>query len=205
MGLDWTINEDKIIRPGVTGPAYNALLSSKDVSDDSGIITEPVSLLEMRNYLRIQAYNSGSGTLTFDDALITDMISAARQMLEERLSISIIFHTWEIALTNLAGRSEIPYGPVIKIWSVSDNTGAAQTYLTEGNLFLFLVSPCARDIRLRYDAGYNNPATEQLPKGIKIDIMRLVTYMYLSRGDETKVEVFVSRLASKYNRNTLFI
>lgn len=186
-------------------PIYNEVISAKDISDDSGTITEPVSVTEMKNYLRLAAFGGGSGTLTFDDVLIGDMITAGRQLLEEMLNVSLIFHTWEVIVTNLNGRIEIPYGPVIKIWQVLDGVDGvtALTYTTEGNLWLRLVTPTQRNIKLRYDAGYNDLTTERLPMGIKIDLKRLVTYMYFSRGDETKVEDFAAKLCAKYSRNLI--
>ena len=191
---------------------YNAVISVRDISDDSGTITEPVTLQEMKDYLRLEGYvdtdQSTSDSLsnfTFDDALIRDMITASRQLMEETLNMSLVFHTWEAVLNNGNGMQEIPYGPVIRFWYVKDKDGVSLDYTTIGNLWYNLKTPVACGLIVTYDAGYGDTLTQRLPKGIKIDLMRLTAYMYEHRGDETNIENFVSQLARKYSRNTWIV
>lgn len=187
---------------------YNAVLSVRDVTDSSGPITEPVTLVAMKNYLRLMGFvdvdqspSTDLADFDFDDELLSDMITAARELIEEKSGLSIVTHTWEAWLVNLSGRIELPYGPVISITSVTDANGSALTYATVGNLWKYLKSPLQKDIKVTYTAGYGDVLTADLPRAIKIDIMRLVTYMYTHRGDDPKIEDFCSQMASKYARN----
>ncbi len=100
---------------------------------------------------------------------------------------------------------EIPYGPVISVTSLvySDGTTAATTdYTVVGNLWKNLVSPMQKHMVITYEAGYND-----LPKGIKFDIMDLVCAMY--RNHETPGAIDIDdkcfKMVSKYSRRTAII
>lgn len=264
---------------------YNAVISVHDISDDSGAIIEPVTLTELKNYMRTEgfqdpstvvaatpisiplvqaattaqdnrligavitllaregivytqalsagnltfSFNATTGTITFlnpgniggetlainygfsnggvfnfsgDDTLMNDLITSARQLFEQMAGISIVPHTWEVVLhyTNQCRKIELPYGPNITIWNVKDASGnLITTYTLTGNFWKYFESTCLwGDYTLTYQAGYMF-----LPKPIKIDIMRLATYMYENRGEDAKVQNFASQLAMKYSRNLI--
>lgn len=267
---------------------YNAVISVRDVTDESGTITEPVSLDEIKNYLRLEGFEdvasivpespisitllagqtsvqddrlidaviltlsregvvytqslvvgnrkfvySNNGTVTFlnagevggetiditfgytnatgifnftnDDDLLREMITAARELIEEKSGLSLVFHTWEAWLTNLCGMQEIPYGPIIGSPVVKDSLGNTLTFTVAGNLWKYLLSPMYKNIVLTYNAGYGDVLTAPLPKAIKMDIMRVVAYMYENRGEDAKISEFVWQLSSKYSRNTAIV
>lgn len=183
---------------------YNAIISVEDVSDESGVITEPVTLQEVKDYLRLDGYvdaeDSTSDDLSefdFDDDLIEEMITACRQLMEQKSGLSLVNHTWEAVITNLCGMIEIPYGPVISITSLLDCEGTeieSEYYKIIGNKWKYLAYPCNDNMTITYEAGYS-----ELPKAIKLDLLRLVAYMYENRGDMT-VEGFASQLARAYSR-----
>jgi len=184
---------------------YNAEISVNDVTDESGVYEEPVSIDEMKDYLRLEGYvdsdESTSDELSdfdFDDALIADLIKASREAIEEGARISIIPKTLEAVLTNLCGMIEIPCGPVGEIVSVLDEDGVEITsdnYKVIGNKWKYLAYPCYAHLTLTYEAGY-----ETCPKPIKIDIMRLCAYMYENRGEDASIQRYASQLAGKYSR-----
>jgi uncharacterized phiE125 gp8 family phage protein len=186
---------------------YNAIISVSDVSDESGVITEPVTLQEMKDYMRTGGFvdvdESTSDNIsggTFDDDLITEMITACRQLMEEKAGISIVSHTWEAVITNLCGMQEIPYGPVISITSLFDDEETEITsdnYKIVGNKWKYIKSPCYKNMVLTYTAGW-----DVLPKSIKLDLMRLVAYMYENRGEDQSIAKFASQLVKSYSRKT---
>lgn len=264
---------------------YNAVISVDDISDDSGVITEPVTLEEMKNYMRLDGwqdassiipeppltltlaqgsttaqdnrligqviltlaregttytqgtivanlkftFDSSTGTITFqnagnpggetlaitygadngsgifnftgDDTLLTELITAARQMIEEKAGLSIISHKWEAYLTNLCGRIEIPFGPNVNILSMYDCNGnaiAPTNYKLVGNMWKNLVYPKEKDLKVTYTAGYT-----EVPKGVKTAIMRMATYLYENRGDDPKVQAFAYDISCVYSRQTM--
>lgn len=189
---------------------YNAVISVRDITDESGI-TYPVTLAEMKSYLRLSNWEDEDdspstfvGDFDYDDTLIGDLIIAATELIEETAGISITSHEKEAVITNLCGMQEIPYGPVRNIASVVDSSGntiAAANYTIAGNLWKFLKYPFQKELTITYTAGYDHAATERLPKAIKTDIMRLVAYMYTNRG-EGKESEFAYKLACKYSRKT---
>lgn len=182
---------------------YNAVLSTSE----SSLGSEPITGTELKNYLRLEGFTdsdeSTSESLSdfdFDDTLITDIITAARQTLEKACGISLVTKTIEAVITNLAGRIELPYGPVNTISSLLDSDGATieeDDYTVVGNQWKYLVSPCYEDMTITYTAGYSS-----LPKALKLDVLRLAAYMFIHRGDDSSIAAFTSQLAKKYSRNT---
>lgn len=99
-----------------------------DVSDESGSITEPVTVQEVKDYLRLEGFvDAGDSTstdlsdFTYDDDLIEELITAVRERFEEICGISIVPKTLKSMITNVCGFIEIPYGPVSSITSLKDD------------------------------------------------------------------------------------
>lgn len=186
---------------------FNAIISVNDVSNESGPIIEPVTLQEVKDYLRLDGYTdvneSTSDELSefdFDDTLIEQMITACRELMEQKSGLSLVPHTWEAVITNLCGMIELPYGPVISITSLFDSQTSEITsdrYKIIGNKWKYLAYPCYSNMIITYEAGY-----EVLPKAIKLDLLRLVAYMYENRGDDPKIAAFASQLVRSYSRKT---
>jgi hypothetical protein len=186
---------------------YNTSGQTKDITDDSGTITEPVTIQQMKDYLRLEGFvdiddspQTSLSDFTFDDTLLTQMISAARQLIEQRAGISLIRKTLRTSeLSNLCGRQEIPFGPIVSITSVTDYLGNVLTYTTVGESYLKLLSPCQKDLIITYEAGFT---TTSVPEKIILDIKRLTAYLYEHRGDDPGVQPFVSQLVGSYSRKT---
>lgn len=166
----------------------NLILDIKDVTTESGVPNEPVTLQEMKDYMRLEGFTDtdesvlDSGSLfTFDNTLITNMIRAARRKAEDFCGVSIVFHSWKVLMTNFAGDLELPYGPVQTFTSMlnKDGTAIASTgYKLRGFNFQFLESPLEGLLTLRYNAGY-----EDCPRDIRLAIMQMVSFWYENRGD----------------------
>lgn len=186
---------------------YNAVISVDDVTNESGVFEEPVSIDEIKDYLRLEGYvdsdESTSDDLSefdFDDRLIAELIKGGRQLMEEKAGISIIPKTIEAVITNLCGMIELPFGPVISITSLLDCEGneiTSVSYRVIGNNRKYLAYPCYENMTITYETGF-----DEVPKGIKIDLMRLVAYMYENRGDDPTIAAFASQLVRSYSRKT---
>src|SRR6188768_1131 len=183
---------------------YNETYSIKDVTDESDLSAEPVTLQEMKDYLRLEGYTdtdeSTSESLSdfdFDDNLLTDLIKASREQIEKISASSITLKTWQAVINNYK-KYELPMGPVQSIVSLINVDGVTLTTYTTIGVFgdrIFLKSPNDCEMTITYTAGYS-----QVPASLKIDIMRLCAYMYENRGDDSSINRFASQLAMKYRR-----
>lgn len=193
------------------GSNYNAVVSVQDVTDESDIGNEPVTLQEVKDYLRLEGFVDVDAStaddlsnFNFDDDLIEDIIiPGSRQLIEEKAGISLIPKTLEAVLTNLCGMIEIPFGPVRSVTSLFDSETTeivSDNYTIVGNHWKYLKNPCYKHLVITYEAGYVT-----LPAALKLDLLRLCAYMYENRGDDASIQSFASQIASKYSRNTPII
>lgn len=185
---------------------YNNFCDHRDITYESGTATEPVTLTEVKNYIRLEGFvdddESPAESLSdfdFDDNLLRDMIKAARETVEEACGLSLVPKTIEAMITNLCGGQEIKYGPVNSVTSLVDENSNALTPVVTGVQWKQLKSPCYENMKITYEAGYTT-----VPAPIKIDLLRLICYMYLNRGDQ-EVKAFVLQMAKKYSRNTWLV
>ncbi len=145
--------------------------------------TEPVTLAEAKLYLRVDS--------TAEDALITDMITAARMMAEQWLSRSLISQSWQVAFDYaISSRTRLPMGPVTAIGSVvivnqdgSTVTVDPSTYwLNAAKNALMLNGPLVGfQIDITYNTGYGGATA--VPKPIKQGLLAHIAAMYDARGD----------------------
>lgn len=163
---------------------YNLLIDWQDQTEESGIV-EPLTVSEVKNYLRLEGFIDSSESLSSefndDDALIADLIRSARERMENYTGLSLIPKTWEIEFTNLNGNFTIPFGPVNAINYLKDDEGdsiSTDDYSTSFNLRK-LKYPTWPDMTMQYEAGYTI-----LPKGLKDALYKEVAYRYINRGDD---------------------
>lgn len=163
---------------------YNLLIDWQDQTEESGI-TEPISVEEVKNYLRLEGFIDSTESLSSeyddDDALISDLITSARERLEEYTGLSFIPKTYYIEFTNLAGNFEIPFGPVNEITYLYDDEGDS---ISTDNFDVsinnrILKYPNYENMTMQYECGYIN-----LPKGLKDAMYKEIAYRYINRGDE---------------------
>ena len=149
---------------------YNSVL---DVQFQDGVITEPVTLTEAKNFCKID--------ISTDDDLINILITAARQMCEAYTGVGFVEHNAVVVLNNLNGDIYIPYGPMIAINSVENDSGTVLVldldYTLGGNEFKRLRTPQANNITIDYTTGYTT-----LPDVLKTAVLNQVYYLYDNRS-----------------------
>lgn len=160
---------------------------------------EPVTLQELKDYLRLEGFVDADGSTSdfdTDDSLISELGITARQILEGALCISIVPKMLEATITNLAGGESIPHGPVNAISTFKDSDGNDLTYVLRGNRFPEIKSPCHSDMVIQYAAGYTN-----CPPALKTAIKQQVAWMYVHRGDESGIEISRQALSTARSFN----
>lgn len=186
-----------------------------DITNSSGAVTEPITLQEVKDYLRMEGFVSTDSSSTdlesfdFDDDLLEGMITMAREQFEQSAGLSLIPKTLKSLITNECGMIEIPFGPVSSITSLTDSNGSDLDDKLSGFLgdFPNLRSPCQCEMIMIYEAGYGNTDCPSIPESIKKDLIRLVAFFYEweNRGMKGDKGQFVSRLANKYSRKTWLV
>ena len=162
---------------------YNLLIDWEDQTSESGIV-EPLTVQEVKNYLRLEGFIDNSESLATDfdddDTLIAELITSARLGLEEFTGLSFIPKTWEIEFDNYSGSFEIPFGPVNSVNSLTDSEGnavAVGDYTMSINKRV-LKTPTWGELVLNYEAGYAD-----LPARLKEAMYKEIAYRYINRGD----------------------
>ena len=145
--------------------------------------SEPITLSEAKLYLRIDH--------NLEDALINDLIMAARMQAEQWLRRSLITQSWKLGYDdgNMSA-VPLPMGPVIDITSVtlilSDGSTqllAADAYkLNEArNTLAFTNMVAGLPFEIVYSAGYSDAT--YIPRPIKLGMLAGIASMYDGRAD----------------------
>ena len=149
---------------------YNSVL---DVQFQDGVITEPVTLTDAKNFCKID--------ISTDDDLINVLITAARQMCEAYTGVGFVEHSAVAVLNNSNGDIYIPYGPLVAINSVENEQGTVlildTNYTIGGNEFKRLKTPLQNNITIDYTTGYTT-----LPEALKTALLNQVYYLYDNRS-----------------------
>ena len=175
--------------------------------------TEPVTLAEAKLHLRVDTSD--------DDALITRLISAAREQCEQELDRAVAPQTLQLLLDAFPdGALVLPRGPVTGVTSVQyvDTAGVLQTIapsnyaLDEAQIDVWLLPaygfdwPATRDeanaVRVTYTAGWTTA-----PASVRQWILLALGTLYASReADSDRPAVpqgFAARLLDRYRVNPL--
>ena len=135
--------------------------------------TEPVTLAEAKNYCRVSTNT--------DDALITNMITEAREAIEKVSGLSLIQKTAVVWFKNTGGNIALPYGPIsyfMELYDVrSGQVIEPSQYMLIGAQYPTLAYPTYDIMRATYNVGF-----DCLPKDLKIAILDQVNYSYENRG-----------------------
>jgi uncharacterized phiE125 gp8 family phage protein len=138
------------------------------------VITEPITLAQAKAWLRV--------THTDEDAIITALITAARQICEGYISKSFVERTVTAIVRNDLGNVKLPYGPVGNITYVYDVDGTEITgteYTLTGVSDKRLGYPMSSYVKVIYTAGYS-----VLPQQFKTALKMQLSWMYTHRGDD---------------------
>lgn len=103
-----------------------------DLKDITPSITEPISLSDLKLYLRIPSANTG------DDNHLLNLITAGRIKFEKAAWRSIVPHTYRLTVSEFESPLELPYPPIDYVDSVSYWDGSAwQTLDSSDDYFVF--------------------------------------------------------------------
>lgn len=150
----------------------NAVLDVQFTDSIYGYGDEPVTLAEAKDYMIVDYSES--------DALITTLITTARQKLEKYLGISMIPKRVTAILQNDCGGIEIPYGPIYGTLDPTLITDAADNevqIVTRGGIYPFIVTTIDY-VQIIYDAGYY-----VLPEVLKTAIKAQTMFLFENRGE----------------------
>lgn len=129
--------------------------------------------------------SGGDDAFDFDNDLIEELITSAREGLEKWCGISIVNHTWQVLFTNQVGNIELPYSnnaTIVSLKNCEDVEIVAANYVIRGTSFKYMASPYYQNMTIVYDAGYE---VGNVPKRLKQAIMRDVAFHYENRNDES--------------------
>jgi uncharacterized phiE125 gp8 family phage protein len=169
--------------------SYNSVL---DIEFNDDAIIEPVTLAEAKDFCKVD--------INTDDALITSLITAARQDCEAFTGVGFVEHMIVAVLNNLNGDIYIPYGPIVTINQVQDRDGNIlvldQDYELSGNQFKRLQKPCETDITIDYIGGY-----ETLPNTLKTALLNQIYWLYDNRAQSMdKISPIAKSLLNPFRR-----
>ena len=177
---------------------YNYLIDFTLVN--VGTPTEPVTLAEAKNYCRV--------TTNADDALITDLITEAREAVEKATGTCIVQKNVTIWFNNPASNFNLPYGPMdpttFKLYDDINNTEVlAANYRLVGGQYPSLNFPIWNQLRATYTSGFTS-----VPKDLKTAILDQIDFDYENRGadieryDQTGVCQKTWRACQRYTRTS---
>lgn len=173
--------------------------------------TEPVTLAEAKAHLRV--------TESAEDALITAMITAARERCEHVLCRALIHQTWELTLDAFPEAIRLDYPPLSSVTSVQyvdpdgnlQNWSSLEYYVDKAAEPGYVVPgygsewPAIRDqanaVIVRYVAGYG-AAASAVPQAIRNWLLLAVGTLYETReADDVRAKaqhLFVDGLLDRY-------
>lgn len=139
---------------------------------------EPVTLTEVKAYGKID-YST-------DDNLLQMMIPAARQRLEEYLSLSFVQRDITVLCNNGSGGLLIPFGPMdpstLQVFYEGETTATDPANVKISGLGNYrLIYPAVCGLTLKFKGGY---LPGQLPEAFKTALCAEVLYMTENRGDD---------------------
>lgn len=155
---------------------------------------EPVTLAEAKLWIR-QDYSQG----TVEDAMVSGLITAAREWFENAMDRSLLEKVWRLKLPWFCNVIELPYPPLSSVVSITylDADGATQTLATT----IYNVVTATTPARIELASEQTWPVTDVHPEAVtvsfrvgtdaapemvKAGIKMLVAYWYGFRGDEER-------------------
>ena len=175
--MNYRTNEDKLCSTRFSN--YNELINVEDLSEDSGPVTEPATLQEVKDYMRLEGFNSDDspGTeMDFDNELIEDLIIEARMWIEKITGIHLVPKRLQVTFCNGNGMIELP-GPVQGGITITGDITTAEYVGTQ----FPKVKTQGNEIVATYAAGYNYGT---VPPWAKNAIKAYVADHYEYRGDD---------------------
>lgn len=167
-------------------------------------VVEPISLAEAKDFMRIDPdYN-------FDDAIISIMISANREYLEQELGLSLVpkiglKYKYTKPCCGYRGTGiYLPYGPVNSAIATYNTDGSNYELVNEGPDEYYPYYRFSASVNVVYNAGNWEG---NFPASLKLALLMMVATNYENRENfvigETVNETVqnAKQLAYKYSRN----
>lgn len=135
-----------------------------------GEITEPVTLQEVKDYLRVD-FND-------DDTLITSLITSSRSKCEKVLGLVLVDTTVNALYKNNGDLIELFYGPIKndEDGPIIDGVPSGDSVKGwDGNIW---IESTAKELNLTYQSGW-----DKVPDWAKLAILKQIAWDYESRGD----------------------
>lgn len=151
-------------------------------------IEEPATLQEVKRWANVEHGD--------DDAMLFEMIIAARQDVELETGLKLVPHAVElhVSTTNGSELVNFPYGVATEMVVADDED---ETLAIDSDYSLKrggLVLNGSGYFKVTYTVGNN------CPQGLKEAILMLVTYRYNNRGDQEKQQGLPEDIASKLSK-----
>lgn len=154
--------------------------------------TEPVTLAEAKLYMNVDYSEK--------DTIITSLITAARQLLEDKFDLGIVEKELQVIIDNSAGGFALTGYPIGEVEAVDRNDNEVILTIT-GEDCKYVESPCDCYLKLTYTSGY---AADSVPEVYKTAIKEQVLWMFEHLGDEDfadKVCPMATMSLKPYRRN----
>lgn len=177
--MDFYRNVDKVMGD-VMGVSYNQITNVERAS----VITEPVTLSELKDYCRISD--------TAEDALLTALISASREMCETFTGVNFVQRQVTAWFNNYNGGTYLPYGPIGAITGIYDASGNEVGYESQGSDFKQILTP-KTTLKAIYEGGYIT-----CPEILKTAIKAQALFIYENRGDTPVMSPIAVLLLNPY-------
>jgi hypothetical protein len=160
---------------------YNDVREVEVITD---VVTEPVTIDEVKRQLNLLFSSDGSFQFDDDDNYLNELIPRCREILEQYTGLSFATKTLRAIIRNECGGTEIPGGPITGTPTIKDQDGSSLTSIVlSGNQFKVIdTKACYLDIE--YTAGYE---AGKLPKGLVKALVELIAWAYNHRGEEINV------------------
>lgn len=156
---------------------------------------EPVTLAEAKSHLRVD--------ITDEDSLITNLIVAARRLIESLTDLKLINQTWKLVRDDYPDDDElkIPVGPLSSVVSIkttdgdgNEETFSSSEYIVDADSLLGRIvlkdgsdwpSPDAglqeiNAVEVTFVAGHGTEASD-VPEELKLAVKMLVGHWYENR------------------------
>lgn len=179
------------------------------------VTVEPVTLAEAKLWLKVE------DGITADDTLITGLISAVRQMAEQKTGRALLGQTWKLTLDAFPDAIELTRVPLLAVSSVKylDRDGVQQTlspasYTVDATNEPAWVVPAynvswpetradINAVEVTWTAGYHATDSTKVPSAIRQWMQLQLAAAYVNReafvqGQEVRGMPFVDRLLDRY-------
>lgn len=154
--------------------------TTRSLSRVTAPISEPVTLAEAKLYLRVD----GSA----EDALVSDLIVAARMDAEQWMCRSLVTQSWKLSISgDQDTQVKLPMGPVQAVLQVvtrasngTTRTIAAEQYGLQGDMLRLHMLAAEETLEISYSAGYGHAGL--VPRPIKLGLLAHIAALYDNRG-----------------------